>query len=308
MPSIRKTVASTLYNLALEDTGIVAMTADLAESVGFDKIREKLPNQFVEAGIAEQELMSMAAGFSLSGKKPVAGSYAAFHPGRNWDQLRTSVCYNHTPVRIISSHYGLSVGGDGATHQCLEYLSLTLCLPHLRVFMPFNTASSQWCTEQIIIENFHPSILFQPRMDHREELDNIELGDIGNNGFVFLKNEAEAKALVITAGLISDEALKVFEDEETPCDIVFLVDFTSYDQEKLAKLIYAYSKTIIVEEHQEFGGLGSLIYGLMARYRLARDIRHLCIRGDFGKSARDGKDLWLKYHIDNQSIKQHILD
>ncbi len=308
MPSIRKTVASTLYNLALEDTSVVAMTADLAESVGFDKIREKLPNQFVEAGIAEQELMSMAAGFSLSGKKPVVGSYAAFHPGRNWDQLRTSVCYNHTPVRIISSHYGLSVGGDGATHQCLEYLALTLCLPHLRVLVPFNTESAVWCTEQMITEDYHPTVLFQPRMEHKAELDKVELGEITNNGFVFLKSEEEAKALVISAGLISEESLKAYEDEDTPCDLVFMVDLTSYDQEKLAKLIYSYSKIIIVEEHQEFGGIGSLLFGLMARYKLARDIRHVCIRKEFGKSARVGKDLWPKYHIDTQTIKQHILD
>jgi transketolase len=308
MPSIRKTIAETLYQLALDDQSIVVLTADLAESVGFDKIREKLPSQFVEVGIAEQELASLAAGFALSGSKPVAGSYAAFHPGRNWDQIRTSICYNHTPVRLLSSHYGLSVGGDGATHQCLEYLAITLCLPHLRVLVPFNTESAVWAITEAINENHYPSIVFQPRADHHPDLDNVDISEVSKSGFVHLTHEEESKVLIITAGLISSEAMQVYKNEENPVDIVFMVDLTTFDHEKLAKLIYRYNKIIIVEEHQEFGGIGSLIYGVMVRYKLAKDVRHLCIRHKFGKSAKSAAELWEHYHISSNHISRSILD
>jgi transketolase len=308
MHSIRKTISNTLFELAVEDQNIVALTADLAESVGFDTIREKLPKQFVEIGIAEQELASLSAGFALSGMKPLAASYASFNPGRNWDQIRTSICYNHTPVRLLSSHYGLNVGGDGATHQCLEYLALTLCLPHLRVLVPFNNSSAKWSITEAINENHFPSIVFQPRADHNSLLDKIKIDELKEDGFVVLKNELESKVLIITTGLISSEAMQVFDDGENAIDIVFMVDLTTYNQEKLAKLIYRYNKIIILEEHQEFGGLGSLIFGIMAKFKLAKDIRHLCIKNKFGKSARIGTDLWDIYQISAAHLSSHIID
>lgn len=304
---MRKTIGAELYNLALEDSSIVALTADLAESVGFEKIRSELPNQFVECGIAEQQMMSIAAGFALSGKKPIAGSYAAFHPGRNWDQLRTSVCYNHAPVRILSSHYGLNVGGDGATHQCLEYFALTLSLPNLRVLSPFNTHSAKWSIQEAMNEDYYGTVVFQPRTDHGESIDEFNVESFVEDGFCFASHSQESKSLVISTGLISEEVMKVYASGDTPCDVVFLVDITSFDREKLAKIIYRYNRILIVEEHQDFGGIGSLIFGIMARYKLAKDIRHICIKKKFGKSAINGKELWSKYQIDSETIAQHLL-
>ena len=303
---MRKTIASTLYDAALNDSSVVLLTADLAESVGFEQVRQNLPAQFVECGIAEQQMMSMAAGFALSGKKPFAGSYAAFHPGRNWDQLRTSVCYNHAPVRILSSHYGLNVGGDGATHQCLEYFALTLSLPNLRVLSPFNTHSAVWSVQQALLENHYPTVIFQPRSEHAVAIDVLEESSFSQDGFSLLSHPDEATTLIITTGLIAEEAMSVYTTGDKPCDLACLVDITSFDREKLAKLIYKYSRIVIVEEHQEFGGIGSLIFGIMARYKLSKDVRHICVKQKFGKSAIDGKDLWSKYKIDSKTIAQHV--
>jgi transketolase len=306
MASIRKTVSKTLYQYAQQDENIVALTADLAESVGFDLIRDNLPKQFVECGIAEQELLGIATGFALSGKKPFAGSYSAFHPGRNWDQLRNSVCYNNTPVRLISSHYGLSVGGDGATHQCLEYLALTLPLPNLRVLMPFNSPSSVRCVDILIEESFYASCLFQPRADHDESFDSINTDSIGEDGYVYIEHEDEAKTLIITCGIISSEAYKVFLLDSHACDIVFVVDFSNINKEKLAKTIYRYGHIVILEEHQQFGGLGNVVFEIMAIYKIAREINHICINSTFGKSARDHKELWDKYRLSSRYIAQAI--
>ena len=306
MPSIRKTISAELTNAALLDSQIIGLTADLAESVGLESIREKLPKQFVECGIAEQEMLSLAAGYALSGAKPFAASYAAFHPGRNWDQLRTSVCYNHTPVRLISSHYGLSVGGDGATHQCLEYLALTLCLPSLRVLVPFNTASARWCVQEALAEDYYPTVIFQPRETHEEAVDTKLLENYAETGFAYVPASDETKILLVTTGLITQEAYAVAREDARTRGLLSLVDLTSFDRAALAKIIYGYERVVIVEEHQEFGGLGSLLFQLLNEYKILRPTTHVCVEHKFGKSARLGKELWQAYGLDRISIARRL--
>ena len=306
MPSIRKTVSAELTKAALLDNRIIGLTADLAESVGLEEIREKLPKQFVECGIAEQEMLSLAAGYALSGAKPFAASYAAFHPGRNWDQLRTSVCYNHTPVRLISSHYGLSVGGDGATHQCLEYLALTLCLPQLRVLMPFNVESARWAVQEAVQEDHYPLVLFQPRETHEEVVDDTQLDNFAETGFAYLPASDETKTLFLTTGLITQEAHALVREDNRTRGLVSVVDFTSFDRAQLAKLIYQYERLVILEEHQEFGGLGSVLFQLLSEYKILRSTTHVCVEHKFGKSARLGKELWHTYGLDRHSLARRL--
>jgi transketolase len=309
MNSIRQTVAETIFRLAQNDPRVIALTADLSSSVGFDPIKNELSNQFVECGIAEQEMLSMAAGLSLSGYKPFAASYTEFHPGRNWDQLRTSVCYNKTPVRLISSHYGLSVGGDGATHQNLEYLSLTLCLPNLSVFLPFNNTSGLWCVNQMYQNNNTGSILFQPREKHTEEIEKVDISDLENDGFVFTKNSLQAYTthLIITGGLIANEAFKIDADNETPVvDYIFLVALSDLNDLKLNEIIAKYDTITVVEEHQRHGGLGSIIFEIMAKNQIKKSIRHICVENEFGKSGLNVSEIWDKYGISKQKIASQI--
>jgi transketolase len=306
MPSIRQTVAQKLHEYAKSDPSVLALTADLSSSVGFDPIKNDLPNQFIQCGIAEQEMMSLSAGLALSGKKPFAASYAQFHPGRNWDQLRTSVCYNNAPVRLISSHYGLSVGGDGATHQNLEYLALTLPLPNLSVFLPFNKESAIWSLEKMYNQNSHPSILFQPRESQSEQIDKVNCSQLEEEGFVYLKNsQKQAKNLIITGGLIASEAYKLKESGVT--DFLFLVALTDLHEDNLIKTLEGYENIVIVEEHQEFGGLGSLVSQISNKNGKPAHFHHLAINKQFGKSALSGHELWKKYGIDLESIKAFMI-
>src|SRR5688572_9977032 len=108
---------------------IVALCADLTESTQMHFFKEKFPNRFVEIGVAEQNLATVASGMAAMGKYPFFSSYAMFSPGRNWEQIRTTLCYNNQPVKIIGSHAGISVGPDGATHQALEDMAITSVLP-----------------------------------------------------------------------------------------------------------------------------------------------------------------------------------
>lgn len=125
-----------LLELGQEMPEVVALTADLKESTRVEKFADAYPERFIEVGVAEQNMMGIAAGMALSGKIPFITSYATFSPGRNWDQLRVSVCYSNTNVKIIGAHAGISVGADGATHQALEDLAITRVLPNLVVLSP----------------------------------------------------------------------------------------------------------------------------------------------------------------------------
>ncbi len=304
MTSIRQTVAQKLYEYAKTDPSVLALTADLSSSIGFDPIKTELPNQFIQCGIAEQEMMSMAAGLALSGSKPFAASYAQFHPGRNWDQLRTSVCYNNAPVRLISSHYGLNVGGDGATHQNLEYLALTLPLPNLEIFLPFNNSSALWCLNQMYHQNLHPSILFQPRESQTTEIDQVDISKLDEDGFAYVNNNS--KNLIISGGLIAGEAYSLSDSSNV--DFVFLVNLTKLNSKQLSQIITKYSNIIVVEEHQEIGGIGSLVSHILNNEKILTLFHHIAIQKRFGKSGLSGQELWKKFNISAEQISTFLVE
>jgi transketolase len=128
------------------DVNVVALCADLTESTKMDAFAQSFPDRFVEIGIAEQNLVTVAAGMSLAGKVPFISSYAAFSPGRNWEQIRTTVCLNQTNVKVVGSHAGVSVGPDGATHQMLEDIALMRVLPNMVVVVPCDSIEAEKAT------------------------------------------------------------------------------------------------------------------------------------------------------------------
>ena len=125
-----------LVEAGKRDKNVVVLCADLTESTRSLAFKEKFPERFFELGVAEQNMMSVAAGLAKEGKIPFVSSYAVFSPGRNWDQLRVNVCYNDMPVKVAGAHTGISVGPDGATHQALEDIAITRVLPNLIVIAP----------------------------------------------------------------------------------------------------------------------------------------------------------------------------
>lgn len=131
------------------DPKVVALCADLMGSTKMDAFAQAFPERFFEVGIAEQNLVTVAAGLALEGKTPFVSSYAAFSPGRNWEQIRTTVCLNQTNVKIVGSHAGVSVGPDGATHQALEDITLMRVLPHMRVVVPCDAIEAAKATQAI---------------------------------------------------------------------------------------------------------------------------------------------------------------
>src|SRR3990167_7833416 len=129
-----------------DDPNVVVLCGDLKESTRSEDFSKKFPGRFFEVGVAEQNMMGIAAGLAISGKIPFISSYAVFNPGRNWDQLRVSVCYSNANVKVIGAHSGISVGPDGATHQGLEDIAITRVLPDLIVIVPCDAIEAQKAT------------------------------------------------------------------------------------------------------------------------------------------------------------------
>lgn len=143
---IRKGFGRGLKRAGEEHENVVALCADLTDSTQMSLFKEAFPNRFVEIGIAEQNLVTTASGLAAMGKVPFCSSYAAFSPGRNWEQIRTTICLNDMPVKIIGSHAGLSVGPDGATHQMLEDLAIMRSLPNMIVLAPGDSLEAERAT------------------------------------------------------------------------------------------------------------------------------------------------------------------
>ncbi len=146
---IRAGFGQALLAVGQTDTSVVALCADLTDSTKMGAFAKSYPERFVEVGVAEQNLVTLAAGMALAGKTPFVSSYAAFSPGRNWEQIRTTICLNETNVKIIGSHAGVSVGPDGATHQMLEDIALMRVLPHMTVVVPADAVEAEKATRAI---------------------------------------------------------------------------------------------------------------------------------------------------------------
>ena len=131
---------------AEENPNIVALCADLKESTRAEEFAKKFPERFFEIGVAEQNMATVAAGLGISGKIPFISSYATFSPGRNWEQIRTTICYNDSNVKIAGHHAGVSVGADGATHQATEDIAMMRALPNMRVFVPCDAIEARKAT------------------------------------------------------------------------------------------------------------------------------------------------------------------
>ena len=150
---IRKGFGRGLLAAGKLDENVVAACADLTDSTQIGLFAEEFPERFVEIGVAEQNLVTVGSGLAAMGKIPFVSSYAAFSPGRNWEQIRTTICLNNRPVKIVGSHAGVSVGPDGATHQKLEDIALMRALPNMVVIVPGDSVEAEKATRAIAKDN-----------------------------------------------------------------------------------------------------------------------------------------------------------
>lgn len=265
------------------DPQVVALCADLTGSVKMDSFAKEFPDRFVEVGVAEQNLVTVAAGMSALGKIPFAASYAAFSPGRNWEQIRTTIALNDRPVKIVGAHAGLSVGPDGATHQMLEDIAIMRAMPNMIVIVPGDSVEAEKATIQLA-KNGKPTYLRLAREATPIFTTQETPFEIGK---AYVLREGKDVAIMAT-GLITYQALlaaKQLAKQGIDAEVVHVPTVKPLDNATILASAHKCGRVVTVEEAQIAAGFGSAICELLS-LELPMPVLRLGMQDRFGESGK----------------------
>ncbi len=266
------------------DERVVVLSADLAESTRAEWFQKEFPNRFIEMGVAEQNMATVAAGMANYGKIPFITSYAAFSPGRNWEQIRTTIALNNVPVVVCGMHAGVSVGPDGATHQMLEDLALMRAMPNMMVFSPADAIEAQKVVVAVAKTGKPAYIRFgrekTPIMTTPETP-----FEIGKAQVFFWANESPKVAIFATGPFLHNALLAAerLEKDNVPVTVTNVATIKPLDP-AIVEIAKHAGKVVTVEEHQVNGGLGSAIAELLAK-NSPMPMRFVGMQDTFGQSG-----------------------
>jgi len=309
---IRKGFGEGLLAAGEADRNVVGLCADLTESTQMLLFKQKFPERFVEIGVAEQNLATVASGMAAMGKIPFITSYAMFSPGRNWEQIRTTICYNDRPVKIIGSHAGVSVGPDGGTHQAIEDLAIMRVIPRMVVISPCDAVEARkatiaaaktkdptyirlcrektaiMTTEDTPFEIGKASIIYKaksrPEGDQRiGSTESRAGGGSKEKGNINTKTDVG----IIATGPLLHKALlaaKKLEAEGGSVIVMNLSTIKPLDEQAIIRLAHDTSGIVTVEEHQIHGGMGSAVAECLAS-QYPTHIEFVGVRDQFGQSG-----------------------
>lgn len=307
---IRKGFGEGLLEAGKRDSRVVGLCADLTESTYMHLFKEKFPERFVEMGVAEQNLATVASGMAAMGKIPFITSYAMFSPGRNWEQIRTTICYNNVPVKIAGSHAGVSVGPDGGTHQALEDIALMRVIPRMVVLSPCDAIEARKATvaaaktgtpvyirlareaTPVITTEDTPFSIGKSEIFWRFHLQ-TELGG----------ETSQSQAGIIATGSLVYEALKAARELEksgVSASVLNLSTVKPLDEQAILSLARGAGAIVTVEEHQRSGGMGSAVAELLAA-RHPVPIEFVAVNDEFGQSGTPA-ELIAHYGLDAAHI------
>lgn len=265
------------------DSNVVAACADLTTSTQMHLFKAEFPERFVEIGIAEQNLVTVASGMAAMGKIPFVSSYAAFSPGRNWEQIRTTICLNDRPVNVVGSHAGVSVGPDGATHQMLEDIALMRVLPNMVVVVPGDSLEAERAT-QALARDSRPSYLRLAR----EATPIITTKDTPFEiGKAYIYRPGTDVSIIAT-GTMTYQALVAAEKlhkDGIEAEIIHVPTIKPLDTTTIIASAKKTKRVITVEEAQVTGGLGGAIAELLSEFFPTRIVR-IGVKDTFGESGK----------------------
>ncbi len=284
--------------IAKQNKDVVALCADLTGSLKMSKFAKMYPKRFFQMGVAEQNMAGVSAGLALSGKIPYMGSFAAFSPGRNWEQIRVSICYNKANVKIIGSHAGITVGEDGATHQALEDIATTRVLPNMVVINPADAEEAKKAT--IAIGKYKgPVYLRLSRATTPIFTKKNTPFKIGKANVLLKGKDVTIIAcgvMVYPALIAANQLLK----NNIKATVVNLHTIKPLDEKLILKLAKTTGAFVTVEEHQVAGGMGSAVAELIAQNEPI-PIEMLGINDTFGESGSSDR-LLKKYGLTVSNI------
>jgi transketolase len=282
---IRKGFGRGLLEAGKRDENVVAACADLTDSTQMSLFKKEFPDRFVEIGVAEQNLVTVGSGMAAMGKIPFVSSYAAFSPGRNWEQIRTTICLNDRPVKVVGSHAGVSVGPDGATHQMLEDIALMRVLPNMVVIVPCDGVEAEKATLAMAADS-RPNYLRLAR----ETTPIITTADtpfeIGK-AYVFVEVEGAADVTLIATGTMTYQALVAAEKlhkDGIKAEVIHVPTIKPLDAETIVKSVRKTGAVVTAEEGQIIGGLGGAIAELLAE-NCPAPMQRIGMRDHFGESG-----------------------
>lgn len=300
----RQSFGEALEKLGEENKNVVVIDADLAKSTKTSLFAKKFPDRFVDVGIAEQNMIGIAAGLSTFGKIQYASTFAAFATGRVYDQIRCSIAYPQLNVKICGTHAGITVGEDGATHQMLEDINLMRGLPNMTVMCTSDDVQTKWAVEEISKIN-GPVYLRLSRIATPVIYDETQKFEIGKG--IQIGNGTDAT--IFATGVTVAEALKAQEMLKERGFKVRVVDIHTIkpiDRDLIVKCAKETDKIITVEDHSIIGGLGSAVCEVLAEEYPTKVIR-MGIPDCFGKSGK-ATDLMKYFRIDAQAICQLVVN
>lgn len=272
-----------LVEAAERDERVVALCADLTESTRMEEFAKRFPERFIEVGVAEQNLATVAAGLAAVGKIPFIASYAAFSPGRNYEQIRTTIALNDVPVKIVGAHAGVSVGPDGATHQMLEDIAMMRAMPNMMVIVPCDSIEAQKATVALA-QTGKPGYLRVGRekspvvttLDTPFELGKARILRTGKD------------VAILSCGILLYNALMAAEElaqQGIEATVINSPSVKPLDTHTILDIAVQTRAIVTVEEHQVAGGFGSAVAELLAAHHPV-PIEFVGMRDRFGESGK----------------------
>ena len=294
-----------LTDVAKKNNLVVALSADLMESVGFGEFAKEIGNpRAIEVGVAEQNLVTVASGLAAMGNIPFAASYAAFSPGRNWEQIRTTICLNNQPVKLVGSHAGLNVGADGATHQMLEDIALMRSLPNMVVLAPADANEARLMAAAMVGDK-RPNYVRLPR-EKTPLLLKQSTFEIGKS---YALRRGKDVALLGT-GVMTYQLLlaaeKLAKEYDIQAEVIHFPTIKPLDEDAVLDAAQKCQAVITAEEGQIAGGFGSIVAEVLSE-NLPVKMKRIGVNDAFGESGKMS-ELWQKHGLDVDSITRSVID
>lgn len=315
--SMRTAFGSSLTSVANANPRIVALSADLVDSTGLGEFKKKFPDRYIEVGVAEQNLVTVASGLASMGKIPFVASYAIFSPGRNWEQIRTTICYNNQPVKIVSTHAGVNVGPDGGSHQALEDIAMMRVLPNMVVISPCDAnevkkaivaiAKTKDPTYVRLVREKSPIITSN---DAEFKIGKAQIlfqsPEEGKSLFKNKKNDRQTVGIIATGTLVFQalKAAKRLSDEGKNVTVMNISTIKPLDEDAIIKLAHKTGALVTCEEHQMAGGLGSAVSECLAKH-FPVPIEFVAVKDKFGQSGT-AEELLEKYGLGEEDVYKAV--
>lgn len=298
LQSIRQAFADTLFDLAADNLNLYVVDMDLKPSLQLNRFASRYKSRFIQCGISENNAAGIAAGLAKSGKTVFLTSYACFSPAINWATIRQSICYNNLPVKIIGSHAGLMTGELGGTHQMLEDVALMRSLPNMEVFSPIDAVETAKIITTIAssprpsyVRLVRPStpVVFDPKLSFA----------IGKSHVL----KSGSDVTILGHGPILTQC---FEIKNLRLEIINCSSIKPLDETTIINSVSKTGRCLVIEDHQQIGGLGEAVAHLLLANKVNCRFTHLAVKDQFGQSARDYKTLYRHHHLDIESLKTAI--